>query len=115
MDSLRDKAGIGDSDFVAGECRTRGLSISVGAAERGVVCMFFRDPNIDFRVEGREGGMNTVAVGVEGSEIGWRRVRGGGREGVVWSKTPSRGTVSMEGGEDTRGISGAIVSEMGCS
>lgn len=68
---------------MVGECRTRGLSISVGAAERGVVCIFFRDPNIDFRLSEKEGGMNTVAVGVEGNDIGWRRLRGGGCGGGV--------------------------------
>lgn len=50
IDSLRGRPDTQDNDLGVGECKTRGLSISVGAAERGVVCIFLRDPNIDFRV-----------------------------------------------------------------
>lgn len=80
MGSLRCKPGIEDSDLETGEWRTRGLSISVGTTERVDVCKFFK---VDPRVGGREGGMKMVAVGVDGNEIGWRRLRRGGCGGGV--------------------------------
>ena len=80
IDSLRSRLGIEGSDLETGEWRTRGLSISVGTAERVDVCKFFK---LDFRVGGREGGMKMLAVGVDGNEIGWRRLRRGGCGGGV--------------------------------
>ena len=77
MDSLRYRPGI---EVETGEWRTRGLSISVGKAERLGVCRIFM---LGCRNCGRDEGIDMVAVGVAGNEIGWRRLRGGGCEGGV--------------------------------
>jgi hypothetical protein len=48
IESLRSRLGIELKDFEPGDCRTRGLKISVGAADREEVWIFLSEPNIDF-------------------------------------------------------------------
>ena len=67
-----------DDREVPGDCRTSGLKISVGAADKADVWMLPREPKIDFDFEEIEGGMKMVAVGVGGNEMGFCLLRGGG-------------------------------------